>query len=206
MQSLTGQLASFDEGASVLLVIIGLVYGLFGWRLIRWLVVVDALALAAICAAWAAKRGTLPYLDVPSMPSSLILVLVLPLLAWRFPAKANVGMAGLAGFVCMQLFLMDIELPFLAMAVVSAVGAAFAMALAATLARQTTVVVTGLHGGWLCVAALSILTMNSDNAIGGMLKSFTASFSLVTPLAAVAFSAILIFLQWSDMQGHTSQS
>jgi hypothetical protein len=68
MQSLTGQLASLDEGASVLLVIIGLVYGLFGWRLIRWLVVVDALALAAICAAWAAKRGNALVADPRSGP------------------------------------------------------------------------------------------------------------------------------------------
>ncbi|MBK8270904.1 MAG: hypothetical protein IPK83_22370 [Planctomycetes bacterium] len=127
-------------------------------------------------------------------------------MAWKFPAKANIGMAGLAGYVSMQLFLLDIELPVIVMLVIGLVGATFAMGLAGTLSRPTTVVVTGLHGGWLCVAAMSILALNNTNFIGGMLSSFYDSFSLVMPLAAIAFSTILIFLQWSDMQGHTSQS
>jgi hypothetical protein len=205
MQSLTGQLAGLDESASVLLIMVGLIYGLFGWRLVRFLVIIDALAVAILCAALLAKRESVPYTTVPAMPVALGLLLLIPLLAWKFPSKANIGMAGLAGFVSMQLFLLNSQLPGLVMLVVGFVGAGFAMALAMTLARQTTVVITGLHGGWLCVAALSIVAFNNSNLVGHMLNSFYSSFSLVMPLAAVAFSTIMIFLQWSDMQNNAAQ-
>lgn len=208
MDLLTGLLAGLDESAAVLFILAGLIYGLFGWRLVRFLVIVDALAVAGMCTLFISRRGGIPGIEGndQAMIVSLGMALLLPLLAWRFPQVATVAMAGLAGFVAVQLFLLDSELSFMILAILGFVGGAFAMGLAVSLSRQTTVVVTGLHGGWLCVGAMSILAANHTNFVGQMLNSFASSFVLVTPAAALAFSSIMIFLQWSDMQGHTSQS
>lgn len=208
MDVLTGLLAGLDESAAVLFILAGLIYGLFGWRLVRFLVIVDALAVAGMCALWFSRRGGVPWIggDESTISVALMMALLLPLLAWRFPRVATVAMAGLAGFVSVQLFLLDSDLPFVVLAILGFIGGAFAMGLAVSLSRQTTVVVTGLHGGWLCVGAMSILAANHTNFIGQMLNSFAGSFVLVTPAAALAFSSIMIFLQWSDMQGHTAQS
>ncbi|HWL94267.1 MAG TPA: hypothetical protein VNT79_12110 [Phycisphaerae bacterium] len=206
MQTLTSQLSMFDSGAAVLFIIVGLVYGLLGWRVVRALVMLDALALAAVCVYWTSKIEVFPQTAIPALPAGILIAAALPVLAWFMPEKAKIAMAGFAGFVSVQLLIMGFDLPLVAVLVLGIVGAALVMAMALSTGRQATVIVTGMHGGWLCVAALAILAANNGNVIGPMLKSFAASFSLITPIAVIVFSAILIFLQWSDMQGHTSES
>lgn len=205
MEELTNQLAGLDASAAVLFILVGLVYGLFGWRLVRILVVIDGFAVGAICAYYLMRMGVMPFTEIPAVPFAILSLMIFPFCAWRFPEKATIGMAACAGFAGVQLFLMDFELPDLALLALGLVGAGFAMSLAVTLARQTTVIITGLHGGWLCVGALAIIAFNQSGTIGQMLNSFSHSVSLVAPAAALAFSSILIFLQWGDMQGHTSQ-
>ncbi len=206
MDELTGQLATLDTSASILFILVGLVYGLFGWRLVRILVMVDSLAVAAVCAYYLMRTGTIPFTTTSSTPLVILLFLLLPFCTWKYPEKATIGMAAMAGFVCTELFMMNFEFPQMAKLALGVVGAGFSLALAMTLARQTTVVITGLHGGWLCVAALAIIASNPSGVVGNMLSSFASSVSMVVPVAALAFSSILIFLQWGDMQGHTAQN
>ncbi len=206
MEAFVNQLGSLDVSAAALFLVVGLVFGLFGWRIVRLIVVLDAIAVAAVFAYWIQTNDGQAVAPLPAMPSAVLMLLCLPALAWRFPRAGAVGMAGLAGFVSVQLLLLRSELPTLVLLTLSILGAGLIMAMALTMARQTNVIVTGAHGGWLCIGAMAILAMNGGNMVGQMLSSFVASFSLITPIGAVAFSAILIFLQWSDMQSQTSES
>jgi len=79
-----------------------------------------------------------------------------------------------------------------------------AMALGLTMYRQTTVLVTGLHGGCLITAALAILAAHPTNGVGAAISSLTTSYDFALPAGVLAFSVILIAVQWADLQGNES--
>ncbi|MFQ5500717.1 MAG: hypothetical protein ACE5EQ_00265 [Phycisphaerae bacterium] len=199
MQTINTQIATLDPGLAILLILAGLIYGLFGWRMVRFLVVLDAVVLALLLAYGLCGNENGSGLSLSRLPIAFPILIALPYLAWRCPERAMFSFFGLIGFFSAQLFLIDFSLPLATSVAVGAVGAGLAVALGKTLFAQTTVVMTGLHGAWLVVGALALVAANSDNMIGRTLSSLNESFSLLFPVAALVFSAILITIQWTDL-------
>lgn len=199
MQTLLVRFSDLDPNLAFLLILAGLVYGLVGWRTIRFLVLLDAVAVAALLST--ALRDSAGHVGLigPWLLPTFLLLVGLPWAAWRYPRQSTISFSGLVGFFSVVLFLLDAELPLLAWLALGSMGAALAMALAATLLRQTTVVVTGLHGAWLCVAALVLLSAHPSNLVGGFLGSVNTHSTMAVPAAAVVISSILIAIQWSGL-------
>ncbi|MFQ5412258.1 MAG: hypothetical protein ACE5EC_08160 [Phycisphaerae bacterium] len=200
MQTIHTQIAMLDPGLAILLILAGLIYGLFGWRMVRFLVVLDAVVIALLLAYGLCGNQGGSGLSLARLPIAFPILIALPYLAWRFPDRAMLGFFGLVGFFSTQLFLIDFSLPIATSVAIGTVGAGLAVALGKTLYSQTTVVMTGLHGAWLVVGAMALVAANSDNVIGQTLSSLNESFTLLFPVAAIAFSAILITIQWTDME------
>lgn len=191
--------SELDPNLAFLLILTGLVYGLVGWRTIRFLVLLDALAVAILLSvALRETAGDVGFFGPWLLPSFLLL-LGLPWAAWRFPRHSAISFSGLVGFFTLALILLDAQLPMLAWLSLASIGSALSMALATTLLRPTTVVVTGIHGAWLCVAALALLARHPSHLIGGYLGSVNVHSTMAMPAAALVISSILIALQWSDL-------
>lgn len=203
MKSVLLRFSEFDPNLAFLLILIGLVYGLVGWRTIRFLVLLDAVAVAVLLGVILRESAGDVGFFGPWLLPSFLLLLGLPWAAWRYPRHSVISFSGLVGFFSVALFLLDAELPLLAWLALDAVGAAFAMALATTLLRQTAVVVTGLHGAWLCVAALALLAAHPSHLLGGYLGSVNIHSTMAMPAAAAIISSILIAVQWSSLNEET---
>lgn len=199
MRAVLLRFSELDPNLAFLLILMGLVYGLVGWRTIRFLVLVDAAAVAVFLSiALRESDGHVGFFGPWLLPAFLLL-LGLPWAAWRYPRQSAISFSGLVGFFSVALFLLDAQLPLLAWLALGCVGAALAMALATTLLRQTAVVVTGLHGAWLCVAALALLAAHPSHLFGGFLGSVNTHSTMAMPAAAVIISSILIAVQWSGL-------
>ncbi len=199
MQAVLLRLSQLDPSLAFLLFLVGMVYGLFGWRTIRFLVLLDALALAILLGIGLREvAGQVGLFGLWLLPVFLLL-LGLPWAAWRFPRPSAIGFSGLVGFFSVALFLLDAQLPMLAWLALGSTGAALAMALATTLLRQTAMVVTGFHGAWLCVAALALLSAHPSHLIGGFLGSVSTHSTIAVPAAAAIISSIFIAVQWSGL-------
>lgn len=198
------ELAQLGPTGAVMLAMAGLVYGLFGWRIVRYLVIADALFAGLLLGSameGAKARGFVPeYL--PVMLCTVLVAAGFVWLAWRFPRWAVVCMGGVVGFLMMQVLTMCGELPPTVGILLGAVGAAGVMAMQLTLFKQSAVVVTGLHGGWLCVAALAACSARPQG-FGGILLHALYNHTTLVPMFALVFSAILIAVQWADLERDT---
>lgn len=185
--------------ASLFFIMAGLIYGLLGWRLVRYLAVVDAIVLGVLGATMLSDaeflRGSAPMAKLLGG----VLVLGLPVLAWRLPRWAVMCMGGGVGFVLVQLVLGDSESPELSRWLLGLVGAGFAMGMHLTLHRQSAVVVTGVHGGWLVVAGMVLAAASGGGVGGNLIALLTDSYTVSLGTVAV-FSAIMIAIQWSDLE------
>jgi len=185
--------------ASLFFIMAGLIYGLLGWRLVRYLAVVDAIVLGVLGAT---MLSDLDFLRGSAPMAKLLggaLVLGLPLLAWRLPRWAVMAMGGGVGFMLVQLVLGETDTPELSRWLLGVVGAGFAMGMHMTLHRHSAVVVTGVHGGWLVVAGL-VLAAASGGGVGGNLISLLGDSYTVSLGTVAVFSAIMIAIQWSDLE------
>ncbi len=195
------ELAQLGPSGAVMLVMAGLVYGLFGWRIVRYLVIADALFAGLLLGSalhGAKARGLVPeYLPVVLCTGLVAIGFVW--LAWRFPRWSIVCMGGIVGFLMMQVFTMCGDLPPSVGILLGVIGAGGVMAMQLTLFKQSTVVVTGLHGGWLCVAALAAFAAKPQG-FGGVLLHALYNHTVLVPMFAVVFSAILIAVQWADLE------
>jgi hypothetical protein len=199
MQAVLLRLSELDPNLAFLLILMGLVYGLVGWRTIRFLVLLDALAVAVLLTvALRESAGRVGFVGPWLLPAFLLL-LGLPWAAWRFPRQSAISFGGLVGFFSVTFFLLDAELPLVAWLALGCIGAGFTMALGSTLLPQTTVVATGLHGAWLCAAALALLASHPSHLLGGYLGSVNAHSTMAMPAAVVIISSILIAVQWSGL-------
>ena len=200
MQMVLHRLAELGPSGAILLIMTGLVYGLAGWRILRYLVLADAIVVALLLGS--SLRENQPYSIHATTLAGLAAVLLaigLPYLAWRFPRWAAIAMGGLAGFLISQVLVIHMVLPLSVHLLLGAIGAGLVMAMHATLFRQTAVFVTGLHGGWLCLAALTAL-LSRPNVFGSPLIGMFRENLLLFPLVAFILSAILVALQWADME------
>ncbi|MBN2561099.1 MAG: hypothetical protein JXQ75_09235 [Phycisphaerae bacterium] len=189
------------SGPSVAVVLMagGLMFGLFGWRLVRCLAVLDALVVAVLSGFVLRDLDFLPGVGVPTWAVGAFLAVGLSWIAWRFPNWAAVAMSGAVGFLLPQMLLDSGAVPLLVRVLVGALACGLAMALHLALRNEAAVVVTGLHGGWLCLAAL-VAVAADPGGFGGQFLELLASYTLLLPLVGMVFSAILIALQWADME------
>lgn len=206
MHYLSAEFAYLGPGFALLLTLIGVIYGLFGWRIVRMLVVLDAIALAAAIGLGLQDPRVASLLPVSPVPAAIFILFVLPLVAFKYPRRAAVAFFGIVGFLASLLFLLDVSMDMDIRIALCILGGGVAMALGMTLYQPTTVFVTGIHGGFLVAAAMAIIAAYPSNFIGGFVQSAQSSFEYMMPAAAAAFSAILIAVQWADMQGSEASS
>ena len=111
MQAVFARLGQLDPDIAVLLVIAGLIYGLFGWRIVRYLAFTDALVMGIILALGVFEYDKRAAYLLPAFPVATVLVIGLPWLAWRFARWSVAIMCGVAGFLVVQIVLMQYETP-----------------------------------------------------------------------------------------------
>jgi hypothetical protein len=200
MQQVITRLGELGPTGAIVLVVAGLVYGLFGWRIIKYLAIADA-ALAALLIGTMLQdlEQDSAMVGLPSWSSTFVLLIALPWLAWRFPRYAVAAMAGAVGFLLVQVPLIDSDVPTSACVLLGSVGCGLAMAMHLTLFHKTAVFVTGLQGGWFCIAAI-VAGASDPRSFGALLCNAIQSYDFVFPLMAMVLSVMLISLQLADME------
>jgi hypothetical protein len=200
MQQVITRLGELGPTGAVVLVVAGLVYGLFGWRIVRYLAIADA-ALAALLI------GTMlqDYEDggggfgLPSWSITFVLLIALPWLAWRFQRWSVAAMAGAVGFLLVQVPLIGTDLPVSVYVLLGSLGCGLAMAMHLTVFDKTAVFVTGVQGGWFCVAAI-VAAASDPRSFGALLCNAIQTHDYVFPVMAMVLSVMLISLQLADME------
>lgn len=204
MQFIAAHFAHLGTGFAILLGLAGCVYGLFGWRIMRMLIMLDTLVLAGLLALAANDSDYRDALPVPPVVISVAIFLLLPTCAWVFQKRAAIGFFGVIGFLASLLVIVDLTSALEYRLGGAVAGAGLCMALGLTVFRETTVLVTGLHGGCLITTALAILAAHPTNGVGAAISSLTTSYDFALPAGVLAFSVILIAVQWADLQGNES--
>jgi len=202
MDLLLSRLENAGPSIATMLLAGGLLFGLFGWRLARALVVLDGLALAIVAGHVSSHA------DAPVKQPWLVGLLVgggVIFLAWRHPQWALIAMGGIVGFILPQLVLSSDDLPLLVKILSGVILSGMVMAWQMAVQREATVVVTGVHGGLLVLAAV-VAAGSSPAGYAGPLATLLLSHALLLALAAVAFSAILITIQWAVMERSSNPS
>lgn len=191
--------ATLGTDASIFFIMAGLIYGLLGWRLVRFLAVVDAIVVGVLGAVMLNKSHSFGEYEAAAKALGYVLVLGLPILAWRLPRWAVVTMGGGIGFLVVQMVLGESQMPETSRFMLGVVGAGFAMGMHLTLHRHSAVVVTGVHGGWLVVAGL-VLAAASSGGMGANLMALLTQNYGISVITVAVFSAIMIAIQWSDLE------
>ncbi|MCB9853154.1 MAG: hypothetical protein H6819_08660 [Phycisphaerales bacterium] len=206
MHYLSSEFSYLGPGFALLLTLIGVIYGVFGWRIVRMLVVLDAIAIGAVIGFGLQDPRVAALIPVSPKPAALFIVFVLPLVAFKYPRRSAVAFFGIVGFLATLLFLLDVPMDMDLRIALCVLGGGIIMALGMTLYQPTTVFVTGVHGGFLLAVAMAIIAAYPTNFIGGLVQSAQSSFEYMMPAAALAFSAILIAVQWADLQGSAASN
>jgi hypothetical protein len=206
MQQVITRLGELGPTGAVVLVVAGLVYGLFGWRIVRYLAIADGALVALLI-------GTImqDYEDdgasvgLPAWTMTFVLLIAVPWLAWRFPKWAVAAMAGVVGFLLVQVPLIDTDLPMSVYVLLGSLGCGLAIAMHLTLFHKTAVFVTGVQGGWFCIAAI-VAGASDPRSFGALLNAIIQSHDYVFPVMAMVLSMMLISLQLADMEQNVEVS
>lgn len=200
MQSLVARLVELGPDGAVLLALAGLVCGLFGWRIVRYLAIADAVLVAVFVGVLTRTDADEAALaGLPLARFSLVILLGLPWLAWRFPRWAVGIMGGTVTCLVVLALSTEFDLPLSVCLLLGFLAGGLTLALHLTLHRQTAVVVTGLQGGWLCTAAM-IAASSDPRSFGWLLFAAIHEDLCLFPLLAMVFSAMLIALQLTDLE------
>lgn len=195
-------LAGFGEmGPTIAIVFVagGLTFGLFGWRMIRYLVVIDAFLVALLLGAAVERLGGIGTQVQFVQALTLAMAVALPWLAWRYHRGALATLGGAVWFFLPMCMLVGTGVPVIVRVLLGAVGCVLAMAMHVTVRREAAVVTSGLQGGWFCLAALIIVSTDARSFGRGFLDTMN-DHTMLMPLVGVVFSAILIAMQWADME------
>lgn len=206
MHYLSANFSYLGPGFALVLTLVGAVFGLFGWRIVRMVVVLDAVAVGAFIAIGLQAPSVRATLPVSPMWAGGFVLLVLPVVAIRFPHRSAVGLFGVIGFLGAILILLDIPMDMQLRLGLATLSGGIAMALGLTVYHATTVFITGIHGGCMVAVAMAIIAAYPSNFVGGLVSSSASSFEYLLPAASIAFSTILIAVQWADMQASAAEN
>lgn len=206
MHYLSANFAYLGPGFALLLTLVGAIYGLFGWRIVRMLVLIDAIAIGAVIALGLQAPSARAVLPLSPVVAGAFVVSILPLAAFMQPHRAAIALFGVVGFLASMLILLDLPMGFEARLAVSVACAGLAVAFGMSVYQATTVFITGLHGGCMVAVAMAIIASYPGNPVGGLIQSSTSSFDYTLPAAGIAFSTILIAVQWADLQGNAASN
>jgi len=197
VQDLLVRFGLLGPTAAVLLCAAGLTYGLFGWRIVRFLATVDAMFVGLFVGMQIPDWSPFWWAP-PLIPTAVGFAVVFALCSWRFPELAVATMSGALGFLLVQMLIGTQSVPSLAVVMLCALGCGMAVAFQMSMYHHTAMVVTGIHGGCLVVAALGAI-LPTAGTLTGRLSYLLMHSSVLVPVLVVAFSAILILLQWIDL-------
>lgn len=200
MQAVLYGLADLGPSVAVLLAVGGLTFGLLGWRIIRYVAVVDALLISLWLRAGLERMGDNGEKVLLVRGLTLVLAIVLPWLAWRYHRCAVALLGGAVWFLLPQCLLAGTGTPLIVGVLIGVLACGVAMAMHLTLGREAAVVTTGVHGAFLCLAALAAVSAD-PRSHGGRLFDALSSHALLLPIVALVFSTIMIVLQWTDLTG-----
>ncbi len=200
MQSVIPLLAGLNAGVAMLLILLAIVYGLFGWRVVRYLSVVDAVGIAILLAIALKSIEDRAATALPWVVGAGVCLIALPYLAWRFSHCAVILMCGATGFLVVQIPLFGSQSPGSVVLLLGLVGAGLAIAMGLSMSREAAVVLTGLHGGAFIIGALAVLSSEHGSLAGRLFDLLATGHAAVLPAVALCLSIILITLQWADLQ------
>lgn len=200
MQSVVSMLAGASAGVALLLILLAIVYGLFGWRVVRYLSVVDAVGIAILFAYALKSIGERAGGVLPWTVGAGVCLIALPYLAWRFSHCAVILMCGAAGFLLVQIPLIGSQPPAAVALLLGLLGAGLAVAMRVSMSREAAIVLTGLHGGCFIIAALAVLSSGHGSLAAGLFDLLWTGPTAALPAVALCFSTILIMLQWADLE------
>ncbi len=200
MQSVIPLLAGLNVGAAMLLILLAVVYGLFGWRVVRYLAVVDAVGVAILFGVALKNINEHAATVLPWAIGAGVCLIALPYLAWRFSHCAVIIMCGAAGFLLVQIPLIGTHSPWSAAVLLGLVGAGLAIAMRLSMSRGAAIVLTGLHGGAFIIGALAVLSSGHGNVTERLFDLLATSHAVILPAVALCLSTILITLQWADLE------
>jgi hypothetical protein len=199
MQSLIPLLVGLNASVAMLLVLLAVVYGLFGWRVVRYLSVVDAIGIAILFACALKNIEERAATVLPRVVGAGVCLIALPYLAWRFSRCAVILMCGAAGFLLIQIPLVGLHSPGAVALLLGLVGAGLAIAMRLSMSREAAIVLTGLHGGWFIIAALAVLSSEHGSIAANLFDLLATGHAAILPAVALCLSTILITLQWADL-------
>ena len=127
-------------------------------------------------------------------------------IALKFPHRSAVGLFGIVGFLAAILILLDVQLDMHLRLGLATLCGGISMSLGLTVYQATTVFITGIHGGCMVAVAMAIVAAYPSSFVGGLVQSSASSFDYLLPAAGIAFSTILIAVQWADMQGSAAEN
>lgn len=196
MNDIVAQLGQLGPSEAIALAVAGLVCGLAGWRIVPCLAVANAMAVGALLGS--SIQAGLDGAWLPVIPA-VVFAATLGYVACRFPRAATSAMTAAAGMLIFQLPLADCDAPWSIHLLLGALGCGLALAMHATLRRETAVVVTSLQGGWLCAAAI-VATSSDPQSFGALLTGAISVHAFLFPMVATVFSFMLAALQLTDME------
>ncbi len=204
MHSFLARLTELGPSSAVLLALAGLVCGLFGWRIVRYLAVADACLVAVLVGAFLRSDvDESAFAGLPVARMSMVVLLGLPWLAWRFPRWAVGIMGGTVAFLVVHIMLIEFDLPLSVCLLLGLLAGGLTLGMHLTLYQQTAVVVTGLQGGWLCTAAI-VAASSDPRSFSWLISSAIHDNVGLFPLLAMVFSLMLIALQLTDLEQSAS--
>ncbi len=199
MQAELTNLSNLGPNVAVLMATGGLTFGMFGWRAIRYLAVIDALLIGLLIGIGFFNAETSPLQSLVTRSAALVMVLGLPWLAWRFHRASIVLLGGAVGFAVSFTLLTGCGMPATVVVLAAGLTCTLAVTFHLTLRQEAAIVTTGLHGGYLCLAAL-IVASADPRSFGARLLDMLSYHDLLIPSIGLVLSAILIFYQWADLQ------
>jgi len=193
----TSYLGWVTPQVGIVLILAGLIYGLLGWRLVRYLAVADAIGVACFMGVVLSELNMRGSLNVPSLPLTGLLLIGLPWIAWRCGRWSVIAMGGLVGFAGTQLLINSWDMPVPVRLLIGCLASAFVMAMHFTLYRNSAIVVTSIHGGWMLLVGLSAMLTGS---IGGNFMIALRSYELLPPVMILIFTVTMMHVQWADLE------
>jgi hypothetical protein len=183
-----------NSGAGVVYLMgaVGVICGLFGWRMVKFLGILNAAAAGLLLAYLLLDGGPLGWTIGAAVAALLVWF------AWRYHRGAVAALGG--GFILWTacFALSDVSVPASVKWLTALVLAMFAGVMIITFLPEAAVVLTGLQGGWLlAIVATTWFVSSSSEVVSGIsaVSPGIMGYLLWPPAAAICMA-----IQWTDLR------